>query len=83
MKRRTLIALALFAMSAGCGTPGIVAVEPGYSAAQDVTVPPGYLPPPGMCRIWYPDRPPGQQPDPGDCEELRFHVPRGTALIRG
>lgn len=46
-------------------------------------VPKGHLPPPGECRIWYPDRAPGQQPPPGDCRELRRHVPYGAMLIRG
>ncbi|RTQ46518.1 hypothetical protein EJV47_21435 [Hymenobacter gummosus] len=27
-------------------------------------VPRGHYPPPGECRIWYPNRPPGQQPPP-------------------
>jgi len=30
------------------------------SAPPDI--PPGHMPPPGKCRIWYPNRPPGQQP---------------------
>jgi hypothetical protein len=30
-------------------------------------VPPGHLPPPGECRLWYPGLPPGQQPPPGRC----------------
>ena len=25
------------------------------------------LPPPGECRVWYPDRPPGHQPPPFRC----------------
>lgn len=28
-------------------------------------IPPGHMPPPGKCRIWYPDRPPEQQPPQG------------------
>lgn len=55
------------------------------SAGPDarVNVPPGHMPPPGQCRIWYPERPPGQQPPPGDCRELRHRVPHDAALIYG
>jgi len=30
-------------------------------------VPPGHLPPPGSCRVWYEGVPPGHQPPPTDC----------------
>ncbi|SEK32652.1 hypothetical protein SAMN05443999_101217 [Roseovarius azorensis] len=43
-------------------------------------IPAGHYPPPGGCRIWYPDRPAGHQPPPGSCN---VHVPRGAMLIRG
>lgn len=46
-------------------------------------VPAGHMPPPGECRVWYPDRPAGQQPPPGDCHRLQYHVPPGAYLIRG
>ena len=32
-------------------------------------IPPGHLPPPGECRVWYDDRPAGQQPPPTSCRE--------------
>lgn len=32
-------------------------------------IPPGHLPPPGACRVWYDGRPPGQQPRPTNCRE--------------
>lgn len=49
--------------------------EHGYSRLD---IPPGHYPPPGECRIWFPDRPPGQQPPPGKCSP----VPSGAWVIR-
>lgn len=51
--------------------------------SQPAHVPPGHLPPPGQCRIWYPDRPPGHQPPPGSCRKLRHQVPPGAVLVQG
>ncbi len=63
----------------------VTAPEPVYvpTPRETVHIPPGHLPPPGKCRIWFPDRPPGHQPPPGDCHELRFQVPPGAMLIYG
>ena len=49
--------------------------EHGYTR---LSIPPGHYPPPGECRLWYPDRPPGHQPPPGKCSP----VPRGAWVIR-
>jgi hypothetical protein len=46
-------------------------------------IPPGHMPPPGKCRIWFPGEPPGKQPPPGECKELRHQVPPGAWLVRG
>ncbi|MFC4350601.1 hypothetical protein ACFOW6_03480 [Fodinicurvata halophila] len=43
----------------------------------------GHMPPPGECRVWYPDRPPGQQPPPGPCHEIHEDVPPGASVLRG
>ena len=67
--------LACGCLIAGCAAHAV------YPPAVDV--PAGHLPPPGKCRIWFPELPPGQQPPPGDCYELRYHVPPGAVLIRG
>lgn len=50
---------------------------------QRIHVPPGHMPPPGSCRIWFPDRPPGHQPPPGPCGVLRYRVPPGAVLVYG
>jgi hypothetical protein len=54
-----------------------------HGGHSQVNVPPGHLPPPGECRIWFPDRPAGHQPPPGDCRELSRKVPRGAVLVEG
>ncbi|KNH22367.1 hypothetical protein ACS77_21965 [Pseudomonas syringae] len=57
-------------------------VEPERAYAE-VEIPRGHMPPPGKCRIWFPDRPPGHQPAPGKCKKLRDRVPSGAYLVRG
>lgn len=57
-------------------------VEP-VRAYAEVDIPRGHMPPPGKCRIWFPDRPPGHQPAPGKCKKLRYRVPSGAYLVRG
>lgn len=44
-------------------------------------IPPGHLPPPGLCRIWIPGRPPGHQPKAGNCHTLMRKVPPGAWLL--
>lgn len=74
--RRLAAATVTAAVVAGCSAVGF----PGPKKAQ---VPPGHMPPPGQCRIWFPDRPPGHQPPPGPCDDLRHRVPLGAYLVRG
>ena len=57
--------------------------EEPYYPNEVLKIPKGHMPPPGKCRIWYPDLPPGQQPPPGDCKDLKYQVPPGAWLIRG
>ncbi len=54
----------------------------GHYESRLPRVPPGHMPPPGLCRIWYPGTPPGKQPPPGDCRQLRRNLPPGAWLIR-
>lgn len=44
-------------------------------------IPKGHYPPPGECRIWYPDRPAGHQPPPVSCDRARAAVPRGAWVL--
>lgn len=60
----------------------VASVEP-EPAYDEVEIPRGHWPPPGKCRIWFPDRPPGHQPKPGKCKKLRYRVPSGAYLVRG
>jgi hypothetical protein len=46
-----------------------------------LNIPKGHYPPPGECRIWYPDRPPGHQPPPMKCDRARSEVPPGAWVI--
>jgi hypothetical protein len=64
------------------GTLQRASVEPA-PAYDGVEIPRGHLPPPGKCRIWFPDRPPGHQPKPGKCKKLRHRVPSGAYLVHG
>lgn len=79
-----LCAAAVLSLS-GCTVYGGPAYGPAPDPypAQGYEVPAGHLPPPGECRIWFPDRPAGQQPPPGNCHDLERRVPPGAVLIQG
>lgn len=46
-------------------------------------IPPGHLPPPGLCRAWLPDVPPGHQPPPDDCRTIKRNLPAGAFVVYG
>ena len=50
-------------------------------AASSLGVPPGHLPPPGFCRVWFPGRPPGRQPKPGACADVEAGAPAGSWVL--
>jgi hypothetical protein len=80
--------LAVVAFLTACSTSGVTAIPvnsiPG--TVSDPTVPVGipreYIPAPGKCRIWHPDRSPEQQPAPERCLEI-FDVPPGALVVYG
>jgi hypothetical protein len=51
------------------------------SAAARLGVPPGKLPPPGLCRLWFPGRPPGHQPKSAPCADVEAAAPAGTWVL--
>lgn len=53
----------------------------GASTAATLKIPPGHLPSPGMCRIWYPGTPPGRQPKAGSCSVLEPTAPAGSWVV--
>jgi|GEM_PF-4289028 len=47
-----------------------------------LTVPMGYLPAVGSCRLWYPEKKLDEQPTmDGDCEALRVSAPTGAWVV--
>jgi hypothetical protein len=82
ISRTSLRAALLGALVALTGCAVYAEPVPVYHA-EPVHIPPGHLPPPGACRIWYPDRPPGHQPPPDSCRKLRYQVPPGAVLVQG
>jgi len=65
-----------------------VPAKPQAPAAQsqsfrDQTVPPGFFPPAGMCRIWINGVPAGQQPAPTDCASAVRNRPANGRVLFG
>src|SRR6266566_2783816 len=56
---------------------------PSGTSASSQSIPPGQMPPAGMCRIWIDGVPPGRQPAPTDCATARANVPANGRVIYG
>lgn len=55
-----------------------------YGPRELADVPRGQYPPPGECRVWYPNRPPGQQPPPTSCDRLAgARLEPGAFILHG
>ena len=57
------------------------AVRRGPSTAAALGIPPGQLPPPGMCRVWLPGEPPGHQPRARSCARIERMAPAGSWIV--
>jgi hypothetical protein len=53
------------------------------TSAAMTAVPPGQMPPPGMCRIWIDGVPPGHQPAPTDCATAERTRPSNARVLYG
>jgi hypothetical protein len=88
MRKAGWTALGLIVFLSACSTSGVTAVPASSlpDTLSQTTVPVGipreYIPPPGNCRIWHPDRSPEEQPAPERCLEI-YDIPVGTRLIFG
>ena len=65
----TLVVIALIAAP-------LAAKDRGRQGKKGQGIPPGHLPPPGTCRVWYDGRPPGHQPAPTGCREAEYIAAR-------
>ena len=59
------------------------ALEVRRPLARTVLVPRGFVPPPGTCRLWRPDRSPALQEPFAPCPPGAPVVPAGAYLIKG
>jgi hypothetical protein len=50
--------------------------------AATLDIPPGHLPPPGMCRVWLPGKPPGHQPKARTCADIERSAPAGSWIVQ-
>ncbi len=62
------------------GTGGGTVVT-NRSTAVVLGVPPGHLPPTGMCRVWIPGRPPGKQARARSCSGIVAVAPAGSMIL--
>lgn len=88
--RLATIAAATMAFLAAAACKPIPASEPAPEAAPrgrspstaaTLGIPPGHLPPPGMCRVWMPDEPPGHQPKSRNCSGIERTAPVGSYIV--
>lgn len=69
------LAAATFVVIALLAVP-LAAKNGGRQGKKGHGIPPGHLPPPGACRVWYDGRPPGHQPPPTGCREAESMAAR-------
>ncbi|MBI3981633.1 MAG: hypothetical protein HY337_01895 [Gemmatimonadetes bacterium] len=88
MLRHRTLALAIVGVGlVACARRVVIVESPaqpraqGQSTAVTLGVPPGQLPPEGMCRIWIPGRPPGRQAQARSCDGIVAVAPAGAIIL--
>ena len=63
--------------------PGEQVTLRGAASVPPITIhiPPGHLPDPGQCRVWFPEVPPGRQQPASPCGQFAGGVPAGALLL--
>ena len=82
----SIVSLAAAAALSACSGPNRYSQpEPRLTkapvGAETLAIPPGQLPPPGECRLWFPGRPPGRQPKARACSEVESAAPAGAWVL--
>lgn len=61
----------------------VIVLSGGEVARANDKIPPGHLPPRGMCRVWIDGVPPGQQPQVTDCATAERNRVANSRVIYG
>jgi hypothetical protein len=61
----------------------LLATSAASIPAQDRSIPDGFLPPPGLCRVWIDDVPAARQPAPTNCVKAERSRPNNARVIYG
>jgi hypothetical protein len=78
-----MVALTISAGIAEAQRPVPATPRPQQSQRREQTVPPGFYPPAGMCRIWINGVPAAQQPAPTDCASAVRNRPANGKVLFG
>jgi len=78
----TLLVAGILAAASAPGSQLRVEVPPGLGdGARSLDLSPEDAPPPGSCRLWYPDRKRADQPPAGPCASLTRNIPAGAWVL--
>jgi hypothetical protein len=78
-----LVALIMSAGDAAAQRPVPAQVQQQQQPRREQSVPPGFYPPAGMCRIWVNGVPAAQQPAPTDCASAVRNRPANGKVLFG